>query len=154
MEVLELTDGGQTADRIAARAAEFLRSARRSLEIALYDLRLPGAPGDLVAGALREAAERGVAVRLLYNVDSARPEAIHPPPATRPELLAELPIDAQPVAGVPGPDAPQVRGPRRRRGVDGLCELDGRFMDAPGERPHRRRLDRARGRLRSQLRRA
>ena len=58
MEVLELTDGGQTADRIAARAAEFLRSARRSLEIALYDLRLPGAPGDLVADALREAATR------------------------------------------------------------------------------------------------
>jgi phosphatidylserine/phosphatidylglycerophosphate/cardiolipin synthase-like enzyme len=101
MEVLELTDGGQTAEQIAARAVAFMEPAQRTLELALYDVRLPGEPGDAVAGALRAAAERGVQVRLLYNVDADRPPALHPPPQTRPELLAELPIDARPVPGVP-----------------------------------------------------
>jgi phosphatidylserine/phosphatidylglycerophosphate/cardiolipin synthase-like enzyme len=101
MEVYELTDGGQSADEVAAWVVDFLRPARRSLELALYDLRLPGAPGDAVADALSDAAGRGVKVRLLYNIDSARPPAIEPPPSTRPELLAELPIDARPVPGVP-----------------------------------------------------
>jgi len=101
VQVHELTDGGQSAEEVAGLIAEFMRPARRSLELALYDLRLPGRPGDIVADELREAAGRGVSVRLLYNIDSGRPHAIHPPPATRPELLAELPIDARPVPGQP-----------------------------------------------------
>jgi phosphatidylserine/phosphatidylglycerophosphate/cardiolipin synthase-like enzyme len=101
MEVRELTDGGQTAERIAAAMAGFLRPAQRTLELALYDIRLPGEPGDAVAGELRSAAERGVKVRLLYNVDSARPPAIHPPPSTQPELLDRLPIEARGVPGIP-----------------------------------------------------
>jgi phosphatidylserine/phosphatidylglycerophosphate/cardiolipin synthase-like enzyme len=101
VEVYELTDGGQTAEQVAAHVVEFMAPARRSLELALYDLRLPGAPGDAVAGALREASARGVQVRLIYNVDTARPPAIEPPPATRPELLELLPIESRPVPGVP-----------------------------------------------------
>jgi phosphatidylserine/phosphatidylglycerophosphate/cardiolipin synthase-like enzyme len=101
VEVHELTDGGQSAEEVAELVAEFMRPARRSLELALYDVRLPGRPGDIVAGELRQAAGRGVSVRLLYNVDCGRPHAIHPPPATRPELLAELPIEARPVPGEP-----------------------------------------------------
>ena len=97
----ELTDGGQDAERVAAWVAEFLRGARSTLELALYDVRLPGAPGDLVAGELRAAAARGVRVRLLYNVDSNRPPAIQPPPSTRPELLHELPIEDRAVPGIP-----------------------------------------------------
>jgi phosphatidylserine/phosphatidylglycerophosphate/cardiolipin synthase-like enzyme len=101
MEVFELTDGGQSAEQVAAHVVEFMAPARRSLDLALYDLRLPGPAGDAVAGALREAAGRGVEVRLLYNVDTARPPAIEPPPATRPELLEVLPMDSRPVPGVP-----------------------------------------------------
>ena len=101
MKAIELTDGGQEAEAIASAVAEFIAPAQRTLELALYDIRLPGAPGEIVAGALREAAGRGVAVRLLYNVDSSRPPAIHPPPATRPELLHELPIDDRAVPGIP-----------------------------------------------------
>src|SRR6188474_2763000 len=99
MEVHELTDGGQTAEQVAALVAGFLRPARSTLDLALYDIRLPGEPGDLIADELRAAAARGVRVRLLYNVDSARPPAIQPPPSTRPELLHELPIEDR---GVPG----------------------------------------------------
>jgi phosphatidylserine/phosphatidylglycerophosphate/cardiolipin synthase-like enzyme len=101
MRVLELTDGGQDAEAVAREIADFLGSARATLELALYDIRLPGVPGEIVAGALREAAGRGVEIRLLYNVDSARPPAIHPPPATRPELLHELPVDDRAVPGIP-----------------------------------------------------
>ncbi len=101
MEVHELTDGGQTADQVAAWLAAFLRPAQRTLELALYDVRLPGGPGDLIAGELRAASERGVKVRLLYNVDSSRPPRIQPPPSTRPELLHELPIDDRGVPGIP-----------------------------------------------------
>ena len=101
MQVHQLTDGGQRAEEIAGRVAEFLRPAQRTLELALYDIRLPGEAGEIVAGELRAAAARGVEVRLLYNVDSARPPAIHPPPATRPELLRELPVDDRAVPGIP-----------------------------------------------------
>jgi len=101
IDAFTLTQDGQSADAIAERLVGFLESAQKTLELALYDVRLPGAPGDAVAGALREAAGRGVAIRLLYNVDSGRPSAIHPPPDTRPDILAELPIDARPVPGVP-----------------------------------------------------
>ena len=40
-------------------------------------------------------------MRLIYNVDSGRPAALHPPPETKPEILAELPIDVRAIAGVP-----------------------------------------------------
>ena len=69
IEVQPLHPGGQTALDMAQRVAAFVGDARRSLDLALYDVRLPGEPGDLVAGALRDAAARGVAVRIAYNAD-------------------------------------------------------------------------------------
>jgi phosphatidylserine/phosphatidylglycerophosphate/cardiolipin synthase-like enzyme len=101
IEVITLTDGGQKAEDIAQRVADFLRPARSRLELALYDVRLPDPIGSIVGDRLREAEAHGVSVRLLYNVDTARPSELHPPPRTRPEILAELPIDARPVPGVP-----------------------------------------------------
>jgi phosphatidylserine/phosphatidylglycerophosphate/cardiolipin synthase-like enzyme len=112
MEILTLTDGGQTAESIASRVAEFFRPAAKTLEIALYDVRLPDPAGSIVADELRAAHERGVAVRLIYNEDRRRDDdardaggrpspAMHPPPSTKPELLDELPIETRPVSGVP-----------------------------------------------------
>jgi phosphatidylserine/phosphatidylglycerophosphate/cardiolipin synthase-like enzyme len=101
VDVWTLTEGGQPAEDTAGRLATFIGGASASLELALYDVRLPDPVGSIVAGALREAAARGVAVRLLYNVDSGRPAELHPPPATRPELLRELPIDVREVSGIP-----------------------------------------------------
>ncbi|HSD25615.1 MAG TPA: phospholipase D-like domain-containing protein [Solirubrobacterales bacterium] len=101
IEVITLTDGGQTADEIARRVVGFLRPARSSLELALYDVRLPDPTGSIVADQLRAGESRGVTTRLLYNVDTARPSELHPPPRTRPEILAELPIEARAVPGVP-----------------------------------------------------
>jgi phosphatidylserine/phosphatidylglycerophosphate/cardiolipin synthase-like enzyme len=101
IEVFTLSDGGQTADEVARRVADFLRPARSTLELALYDIRLPDPTGSIIADQLRGASGRGVATRLLYNVDSGRPAEIHPPPRTRPDVLAELPVDSRPVPGVP-----------------------------------------------------
>jgi len=64
-------------------------------------VRLPGAPGDIVGGELRAAAERGVKIRLIYNTDTSRPPELHPPPETRPDILAELPLDARAIPGMP-----------------------------------------------------
>ena len=90
--------GGQTVDEMAARVAAFLAEARRSLDLALYDVRLPGPAGDLVADALREAAARGVAVRIAYNADHDE-RMFPPPPSTKPELIEALPF---PTCGIPG----------------------------------------------------
>ena len=98
IEVHPLHPGGQTALQVAERAAAFLGEARSSLDLALYDVRLPDEPGDVVAGALRDAAARGVKVRIAYNADHDERE-IPPPPRTSPELLEELPF---PTCGIPG----------------------------------------------------
>jgi len=101
IDIFTLTDGGQSADDVAQRLAAFLHPTKKSLELALYDVRLPDPTGSIVADELRGAHDHGAAVRLLYNVDSGRPSELHPPPRTRPEILAELPIDARPVPGIP-----------------------------------------------------
>ena len=56
----------------------FVAGARRTLDVALPDVRLPGPVGDGVREALEGAAERGVALRLLYNVDAEREIAHFP----------------------------------------------------------------------------
>ena len=98
IEVHPLNPGGQTALAMAQRAAAFIGEAQRSLDFALYDVRLPGEPGDVVAGALREAAGRGVAVRIAYNADHDE-RIFPPPPRTEPELIEALPF---PTCGIPG----------------------------------------------------
>src|SRR5215213_1854153 len=101
IDIFTLTDGGQSADDVARRLGAFLHPTKKSLDLALYDVRLPDPTGSIVADELRDAHDRGAAVRLLYNVDSGRPSELHPPPRTRPEILAEAPIEARPVPGIP-----------------------------------------------------
>jgi phosphatidylserine/phosphatidylglycerophosphate/cardiolipin synthase-like enzyme len=98
IEAHPLHPRGQTALDLAERAAAFLGEAERSLDLALYDIRLPGEPGDVVKAALCAAAERGVAVRILYNADHDE-RIFPPPPRTKPELIEALPF---PTCGVPG----------------------------------------------------
>jgi phosphatidylserine/phosphatidylglycerophosphate/cardiolipin synthase-like enzyme len=93
-----LEPGRQTALEVAERAAAFLGGARSSLDLALYDVRLPGEAGDVGADALRDAARRGVAVRVAYNADHDE-RVFPPPPRTKPELLERLPF---PTLGIPG----------------------------------------------------
>ncbi|HEY7795170.1 MAG TPA: phosphatidylserine/phosphatidylglycerophosphate/cardiolipin synthase family protein [Gaiellaceae bacterium] len=116
IDVRTYRDGGQSAEDVARQVAEFLNGAERSLELALYDVRLEGEAADIVLGALVGAYERGVAVRLVYNVDHPGPVPVPPPPQTVPDLLEELPF---PTLGIPGiPDLMHHKYVvRDRRGV-------------------------------------
>jgi phosphatidylserine/phosphatidylglycerophosphate/cardiolipin synthase-like enzyme len=100
IELQPLHPGRQTALDMAGRVAAFLDEARESLDLALYDVRLPGEPGDLVAGALRRASDRGVRVRVAYNADHDE-RLFPPPPRTEPELIEKLPFDTRGVPGIP-----------------------------------------------------
>ncbi len=102
LDVRTHTDGGQTAEAVAERVVAWLGAASRSLDLALYDVRLPGAVGDRVAGALRAAARRGVRVRIAFNQDEPEPEErpfFPAPPQTEPSILETLGVPLRPIPG-------------------------------------------------------
>jgi phosphatidylserine/phosphatidylglycerophosphate/cardiolipin synthase-like enzyme len=101
IEIATLAEGDQRAEDVAGRLVEFLQAAKQSLDLALYDVRLPGPVGDRVADTLREVAGRGVRVRLLYNLDNHRRIPVPAPPKTSPELIKALPFPTQGISGVP-----------------------------------------------------
>jgi len=96
-----LTDGGQRPAEIARGIAGFLSEARRSLDIAMYDIRSETDAGALVIVSLLAAAQRGVAVRMIYDVSHPGPIPVPPPPGTKPEAIEALPVPTRGVAGVP-----------------------------------------------------
>jgi len=96
-----LTDGGQQPLDIAHVVADWLGAAEHSLDIALYDLDLGPGIEDVVTGAIEGAAKRGVAVRLLFNVDFRAPIPVPPPPKARPEDIERLSVPTRAVPGVP-----------------------------------------------------
>jgi len=100
LELRTLTDGGQPAESVAQALVAWLDAARRSLDLALYDVRLPGAVGDEVARALRAARARGVRVRIAIHDPRTRPPGhTSPPPATRPDILAGSGADIRRIDG-------------------------------------------------------
>ncbi|HSB37793.1 MAG TPA: phospholipase D-like domain-containing protein [Gaiellaceae bacterium] len=101
IRIRTLTDGGQQAQEIARELAGFLAAARRSLDLAQYDFHLGEETAAVVCGALREAQARGVAVRIIYNVDHANPIPVPPPPEPDVQLIASLGVPAKAIAGVP-----------------------------------------------------
>ena len=101
LELTTLTDGGQVAFEVAGAIAAFLHDARASLDLALYDVRLESDAGALVLASLLAAHQRGVRVRLAYNVAHPGPIPVPPPPETRPEAIEALPVETRAVAGVP-----------------------------------------------------
>jgi phosphatidylserine/phosphatidylglycerophosphate/cardiolipin synthase-like enzyme len=101
VELRTLTDGGQAASEVAGEIATFLNAARTSLDLALYDVRLESDAGVLVLAALLAAHQRGVRVRLLFDVDHPGPIPVPPPPETRPEAIEALPVETRGIAGIP-----------------------------------------------------
>jgi phosphatidylserine/phosphatidylglycerophosphate/cardiolipin synthase-like enzyme len=102
VELHTLEDGGQPADAVAERLIAWLGEGSRTLDLALYDVRLPGPVGDSVAEALRAAIGRGVRVRIAYNDDTPGPDERPfepPPPSTQPHVLEELGAELK---GIPG----------------------------------------------------
>jgi phosphatidylserine/phosphatidylglycerophosphate/cardiolipin synthase-like enzyme len=101
IEIRTLTDGGQQPAEIARVIATFVDGAERTLELAQYDFHLGAETAAIVGDALRRAAGRGVRIRFVYNVDHANPIPVPPPPEPDVQLIATLPVDAKPIAGVP-----------------------------------------------------
>jgi phosphatidylserine/phosphatidylglycerophosphate/cardiolipin synthase-like enzyme len=101
IQIRTLTDGGQQPLEIAQRVAEFLGGAQRSLDLAQYDFNLGAETKQVVGGALREAAARGVAVRILYNVDHPGPIPVPPPPEPDVALITALGLPSKAIPGVP-----------------------------------------------------
>jgi phosphatidylserine/phosphatidylglycerophosphate/cardiolipin synthase-like enzyme len=72
----ELTAITGQALAVAEIFTGFIEAARTSLDIAIYDFRLlPGALTDKIVGAVRDAAGRGVAVRLAYDKTTGTDDA-------------------------------------------------------------------------------
>jgi phosphatidylserine/phosphatidylglycerophosphate/cardiolipin synthase-like enzyme len=101
LELTFLTDGGQTAEQIAGELAGFFSAAKQSLDIAIYDLNIAGAAADLLRDAVKSAAARGVAVRLLYNVDFPNPIPVPPPAQSDSAYIESLGVPTRPISGIP-----------------------------------------------------
>jgi phosphatidylserine/phosphatidylglycerophosphate/cardiolipin synthase-like enzyme len=101
IEIRTLTDGGQQPPEVARLIAAFLDGAERTLDLAQYDFNLGAETAGIVGDAIRRAAGRGVRVRFVYNVDHANPIPVPPPPEPDVQLIATLPVEAMPIAGVP-----------------------------------------------------
>jgi phosphatidylserine/phosphatidylglycerophosphate/cardiolipin synthase-like enzyme len=101
VQAFTLVDGGQPAERTAQALADFIAAAEHTLEIAIYDVRLPDPLAQVVLGALDAVAQRGVAVRLAYNVDTPAHQTVPPPPRTEPSVLESLPFPTAAIPGVP-----------------------------------------------------
>ena len=102
LDVHTLEDGAQPPEAIGERLVGWLAEASRSLDLALYDVHLPGPVGDAVAEALRAAMRRGVRVRLAFNDDTPGPDPRPfepPPPSTERHVLEELGAELK---GIPG----------------------------------------------------
>jgi phosphatidylserine/phosphatidylglycerophosphate/cardiolipin synthase-like enzyme len=54
-----------------------------------------------VLAALLAAHQRGVRVRLMFDVDHPGPIPVPPPPETRPEAIEALPVETRGIAGIP-----------------------------------------------------
>jgi phosphatidylserine/phosphatidylglycerophosphate/cardiolipin synthase-like enzyme len=99
--VRTLTDRGQAPLEIARQLAAFVAEAQASLDIAVYDMKLAREAAAVVTKAIRDANARGVAVRLVYNVDHPRTVTVPPPPRTDSDLIRLLGVPFEEIPGVP-----------------------------------------------------
>jgi phosphatidylserine/phosphatidylglycerophosphate/cardiolipin synthase-like enzyme len=89
---------------VASRLSEFLGGAQKSLDIALYDLRLDETPGGTLLDAFEAAVKRGVGVRLMFNQDHPATIIVPPPPEIDWDFVDRLKaigVRIKPVEGVP-----------------------------------------------------
>jgi phosphatidylserine/phosphatidylglycerophosphate/cardiolipin synthase-like enzyme len=97
-----LTDGGQGAEGVAELLAAHLGGAQASLDVAIYDLKLDGRPGEIVRAAVHEARRRGVAVRMVFNQEERyRPRPLPPPGFVDHDYLRSLQVASRAVPGSP-----------------------------------------------------
>ncbi len=101
IELRTYRQGGQTAADVAETIAEYLSGARRTLDLAHYDFHLAPETAEIVGGAITAAHERGVEVRIVYNVDHRNPIPVPPPPEPDATLILSLGVPHKAISGVP-----------------------------------------------------
>ena len=69
LSVFFLAQGEQTADAVMARLTTFIRAAKQTLDLAVYDMRFSDPLRAQLASALRERSEAGVQIRFCYDGD-------------------------------------------------------------------------------------
>ena len=76
--------------------------ATRTLDIAIYDLRLESTPADALLASIQAAIKRGVQVRLMFNEDHAQTIPVPPPPEIDFAFVDKLKVAGVAVTAVPG----------------------------------------------------
>jgi phosphatidylserine/phosphatidylglycerophosphate/cardiolipin synthase-like enzyme len=69
LSVFFLAQGEQSADAVMARLTTFIRAAKQTLDLAVYDMRFSDPLRAQLVSALRERAEAGVQIRFCYDSD-------------------------------------------------------------------------------------
>src|SRR5207249_7335554 len=69
LSVFFLAQGEQSADAVMARLTTFIRAAKQTLDLAVYDMRFSDPLRAQVQSALGERAEAGVQIRFCYDGD-------------------------------------------------------------------------------------
>jgi len=69
LSVYLLSEGEQKSDEVMARLVNFILQANRSLDFALYDMRLSEALKSQLVAALHDRAAKGVRIRICYDGD-------------------------------------------------------------------------------------
>jgi len=69
LSVFFLAQGEQSADAVMARLTTFIRAAKQTLDLAVYDMRFSDPLRTQLASALRERAGAGVQIRFCYDGD-------------------------------------------------------------------------------------
>lgn len=89
---------------VAQRLSTFLDGANRTLDVAIYDLRLDSTPSQTVLDAFDRAVKRGVAVRLMFNQDHGLAIPEPPPPEIDWDFIHQLEglrVQVKPIPGIP-----------------------------------------------------
>jgi phosphatidylserine/phosphatidylglycerophosphate/cardiolipin synthase-like enzyme len=69
LSVFFLAQGEQSADAVMTRLTTFVRGAKQTLDLAVYDMRFGDALKTALSSALRERAAAGVQIRICYDGD-------------------------------------------------------------------------------------
>src|SRR2546423_1511696 len=69
LSVFFLAQREQSADAVMARLTTFIRAAKQTLDLAVYDMRFSDPLRTQLVSALRERAEAGVQIRFCYDGD-------------------------------------------------------------------------------------
>jgi phosphatidylserine/phosphatidylglycerophosphate/cardiolipin synthase-like enzyme len=105
IETYFLCQGCQTSEEVAHHLADFFRTARKSIDIAIYSFSLCPEPRQIVHDALHEQMQAGVRVRIAYDDKAGKDSTFGPAPIgdycdyNTPTFVSTLGLPTRPVSG-------------------------------------------------------